>query len=332
MWSLPANFRTHNQDLLTQQMNVFLTGGTGFIGSHVALELVKHGHHVTILARNPNKVPKLRKIGALEIVPGDITDRGLLERLVAGKDACILVALNYTKQTGWEVLLDDTLPTVFLSDAAARAKVKHFIYTSSTAANDSLYMGPRDEAEQALKSVNSTTKQHPATFYGATKAASENYVTAQSHLSPMRVNIIRPGYAFGNPVVPGASTQGDTRFRDIVRSAVRNEPISVIKHDGTQFIWAGDLAKLYVKVLHGALNRRTYLGLSRKFVSWYDIAQAAVKKAGSKSRVTLEDKGWSEDGLYWDVAEMKKDFGLEFDAWEKILEHLDYYIELEKRG
>jgi UDP-glucose 4-epimerase len=312
-------------------MNVFLTGGTGFIGSHVTMELVKHGHKVTILARNQNKVPELKKISALEIVQGDITDTKLLEKLVAGKDACILVALNYTKQIGWEVLLDDTLPTVFLSDAAARAKVKHFIYTSSTAANDSLYMGERDEAERDLKSVTSTTKQHPATFYGATKAASENYLTAQSHLSPMRVNIIRPGYVFGNPVINGGSTQGDTRFRDIVRKAVQNQPISVIKNDGTQFIWAGDLAKLYVQVLHGAMNRKTYLGLSRKFVSWYDIARAAVERSGSRSSVQLEDKGWSDDGLYWDVSDIKKDFGFEFDPWEKILEHVDYWIELEKK-
>ena len=312
-------------------MNVFLTGGTGFIGSYVAMELVRHEHRVTILARNRNKVPELTKISALEIVQGDITDRKLLGKLVAGKDACILVALNYTRKTGWEVLLDDTLPTVFLSDAAAQARVKHFIYTSSTAANDSLYMGGRDETEQDLKSVTATTKQHPATFYGATKAASENFVTAQSHVSPMRVNIIRPGYVFGNPVVPGGSIQGDTRFRDIVRNAVRNKPISVIKHDGTQFIWAGDLAQLYAKVLHGNMNRKTYLGLSRKFVSWYDIARAAVEKTGSQSRVELVDKGWEENGLYWDVSGMKKDFGLEFDPWTKILEHLDYYIALEKR-
>ena len=312
-------------------MNVFLTGGTGFIGSHVAMELVNNGHKVTILARNPDKVPELRKISALEVVQGDMTDAERVGRLIAGKDACIHVALNYTKRVGWEVLMDDTLPTVFLSHAAAQANVKHFIYTSSTAANDSLCMGERDESEKALKSVTASTKQHPATFYGATKAAGENYVIAQSHLSTLRVNIIRPGYVFGNPVVPGASTQGDMRFHDIVRNAVLNQPIRVIKHDGTQFIWAGDLAKLYLKVLHGQMNRKTYFGLSKKFVSWYDIARAAVERCGSKSRVELEDKGWSADGLYWDVSDIKKDFGFEFDPWQKILEHLDYYIDRERK-
>jgi UDP-glucose 4-epimerase len=310
-------------------MKVFLTGGTGFIGSYVAMALVKQGHRVTILARHPDKVPELRKMGQLEIVEGDITDTALLEKLVWGKDACILVALNYTKQTGWEVLRDDTWPTVFVSDAAARAKVKHLIYTSSTAVNDSLYMGERDEAEKTIKRVTATTRQHPATFYGATKAASENYLIAQSHLSSLRVNIIRPGYAFGNPVIKGGSIQSDTRFRNIVSDALQNRPITVIKNDGTQFIWAGDLAGLYVKVLHSDFNRKTYFGLSRNFVSWHQIAQEAARRCNSKSRIELEDRGWSEGGLSWDVSDMKKDFGLEFDPWERIVEHLDYHIDLE---
>jgi hypothetical protein len=49
----------------------------------------------------------------------------------------------------------------------------------------------------------------------------------------------------------------------------------------------------------------------------------------SRIRLRLEDKGWSDEGLYWDVSDMKNDFGLEFDPWEKIREHLDYYIHLE---
>ena len=48
--------------------------------------------------------------------------------------------------------------------------------------------------------------------------------------------------------------------------------------------------------------------------------------------MTLEDKGWSDDGLVWDVSDMKEDFGLEFDARQKIGEHLDYYLSLERKA
>ncbi|MFN2285805.1 MAG: hypothetical protein ACK2UQ_15410, partial [Anaerolineae bacterium] len=134
------------------------------------------------------------------------------------------------------------------------------------------------------------------------------------------------------PAIEGGSIQSDTRFRDIVHKAVNNEPIIVTKNDGTQFVFAGDLAKLYTSVLHSTFNRKTYYGLGKNFYSWHAIALEAVKRSGSQSEVRLEDKGWSDDGLVWDVSDMKEDFGLEFDAWQKIIEHLDYYIALERKG
>ena len=266
-------------------MNILLTGGTGFIGSYVAMELIKYGHTLTLLARNQNKVPALKKIDGIEIVEGDITNLKLLEKLISGKDAVILVALNYTKQTGWEVLKDDTMPTVFISDMAAKSNVKHFIYTSSTAVNDNVYMVEQNKIDGSIKCVYSNTKQHPATFYGATKAASENFLLAQSYNSPMRINFVRPGYTFGNPVIEGGSTQGDTRFHQIVKDAVNNRPIHVVKNDGTQFIWAGDLAKLYVKILHSEVNRKTYFGLSSNFISWDAVAQETIRRCGSTVRL-----------------------------------------------
>lgn len=314
-------------------MDIFLTGGTGFIGSYVTLELLKHNHKITILARNPDKIPEFEEIKELEIVKGDLTDSKLLENLIRGKDACIHIALNYSEEKkGWEVLRDDTMPTVFMSNIAVRENVKHFIYTSSTSVNDSLYSGGVDELKEQIKICDTKTKQHPATFYGATKAASENFLMAESHLSPMRINIIRPGYTFGNPVAEGAHPQSDTRFKNIVKNAFNNKPIPIIKNDGTQFIWAGDLAKLYIKILHSDVNRKTYYGVSKSFTSWYAIAEETIKRCNSKSRILLEDKNWSDEPLMWDVSDMKKDFGLEFNAWEKIEEHLDYYIQLEANG
>ena len=313
-------------------MNILLTGGTGFIGSYVAMELVGRGHRITIPARNPAIVPALAKTPGVEIVPGDITDQGLIEGLMPGKDACIHVALNFSRKTGWEVLLDDTLPSVFLSDIAAKANVAHFIYTSSTSVNDSLYMGVGGSStEEQIKIARTTTKQRPDTFYGATKAASENFLMAQSYLSTMRVNIIRPGYTFGNPVIAGGKTEGDLRFRDIVRKALGNQPITITKNDGTQFIFAGDLAKLYGAILHSEVNRKTYYGMGKTFFSWHAITLEAIKRCGSESEVSLEDKGCSDDRT-WDVSDMKDDFALEWlepHVWQKITDHLDYFIELE---
>ncbi len=311
-------------------MRVLLTGGTGFIGSHVAVELARRGHSVTILARQRNKVPALSAIERTEIVEGDLGDLSLLERLVKGQEACIHVALKYSARAGHEVLLDDTLPAVFLAGAAAQASIASFLYTSSTSVNDSLYMGGQDPWEEPIRTVTSRTRPHPATFYGATKVACETFLMAQSHLAPMRVNIIRPGYTFGNPALPGGSIESDGRFRDIVRNAVIGRPIDVVKNDGTQFIWAGDLAKLYAAVLESAYTRRTYFGLSRRFVSWHAIALEAVKRSHSTSAVRVDDKGWSEDGIIWDVSDMQRDFGLEFDPWDKIQAHLDHLIALER--
>jgi UDP-glucose 4-epimerase len=307
-------------------MNILLTGGTGFIGSYIAMELLQSGYMVTILARNKNKVPGFSGVSNLEIIQGNVTDKKLLEQLVVGKDAVIHTALNYTKKTGWEVLEDDTLPTVYLSDVAAYAHVKHFIYTSSTAVNDSLYSGVLDPEEKPIDSVTNKLKPSPSTLYGATKAASENYLLAQSYRFPLRVTIIRPGYTFGNPVVDGANSQADNRFYAIVKAALEDRPITIIKNDGTQFIWAGDLAKVYANVLTSTLNRKTYFALSRSFISWQSIAEETVAISHSKSDLIIEDKGWKKHGLIWDVSDIKNDFGLEFSSWKKIREHIEYCI------
>lgn len=203
-------------------MKIFMTGGTGFIGSHVVVELLRQGHHLTLLARNPNKIPALHKLNGVELMEGDLTDLDLLSQLVRNQDACIHLALNYKRAAGTDILLDDTLPAAHLAEAAASAGVSRFILTSSTAVNDSLYAGIDDAPQGGVpQEATATTKQRPATVYGAAKAAAENFAMATSFNSSMQVNIIRPGYTFGNPALPGGPIQGDDRFERIVRCALR---------------------------------------------------------------------------------------------------------------
>lgn len=306
-------------------MKVFLTGGTGFIGSHILMKLIDAGHQVTVLARNENKIPALNDIKGVTIIEGSVGNYSFIERSIGGHDVCIHVALYWGEPGGFGMLQNDTAASVFLADAAAKAGCKQFIYTSSTAVEDYFYMVPGDERDDHIKLIPVDYKHKPATYYGATKAATENYMIATSHMTRMKVNIVRPGYTFGNPAITGAPVQADSRFKDIALRAKSGEPIEIIKNDGTQFIWADDLAEIYMQILKQDVNRKTYFGLSKDYITWEYVAKQAVRLAGSNSEIILLDKGYGDDPTLFDVSDIKKEFGLEFNPLNNIVEHLKYY-------
>jgi Nucleoside-diphosphate-sugar epimerases len=308
-------------------MKIFLTGGTGFIGSHILMKLLEKGHQVTVLARNKNKIPALHQLENLSFVEGSIGDYSIIKQAVPGHDACIHVALFWGEPGGYQMLTNDTAASVFLADVAAKSGCKHFIYTSSTAVDDYFYMVPEEAREDKSRLIPVTYKQKPATYYGATKAATENFLLATSYETSMAVNIVRLGYTFGNPIIEGAPTQGDNRFKEIALLAKQGRPIDVIKNDGTQFIWAGHLAEIYLRILQSDLNRKTYFGLSERFVSWHEVAKEAIKAVGSQSVINVIDKGYSNDPVIFDVSNIKNDFGLAFNPMTKIIEHIKYYQE-----
>src|SRR2546422_8832447 len=69
-------------------MLVALTGGTGFVGRHVVATLLRRGHRVRALTRDPGRTRFLPQQG-VESLPGHLGDRAALERLARGADAMI---------------------------------------------------------------------------------------------------------------------------------------------------------------------------------------------------------------------------------------------------
>ncbi len=294
-------------------MKIFMTGGMGFIGSYIVKMLIDNGHEVTLLARNPAKVSEFRTMPGISVVKGSLADFDIIEKSLPGHDACIHNALGWG-DTPLDMLKNDTLCSVSIFEQAAVSGVKHLIYTSSTAALGDF----RPDMDEEMKSK-------PNNYYCATKAASEEYLLAISHNYPIRCNIIRPGYTFGNPVVPGSPMEGDTRFRDIVTSALSGKDIKLIKNDGTQFIWAGDLALIYKAVLESQVNQNIYFGLARDFITWERIAQKATEITGSKSRIVFDENiQYDDKPNLFTLRKIRQEFGFAFENWEKIVEHLQY--------
>ncbi|CAI6085727.1 NAD-dependent epimerase/dehydratase family protein [Cohnella sp. JJ-181] len=301
-------------------MKIFVTGGTGFIGSYVAKALLDDGHELTLLARNPRKVAAFEADERIRFVEGSMEDYAAIARGLEGQDACIHVALSWLGGTAEENAVRETLPTIRLFQAAAEAGVMKLLFTSSIA---SFGTARHDD----------TGYIRPMNYYGAAKAASEAYLMAIAYEYGLQANAIRPGYTFGNPCVKGGPLYPDLKLMDMVKKARANEPMTFVKNDGTQFIWAGDLAKVYMALLHADIrehNRGYFTAVSTEHRTWAQIAQMAVDLLGSRSEITLIDKGRpAPDGTPIDVSRIRDSFGFSFTADERMKEHLLYLSTLE---
>jgi UDP-glucose 4-epimerase len=295
-------------------VKIMITGGTSFIGCYVVRQLAGEGHEITILARDPSKVPGLESLRSVELVQGTLTSAAAIEESLRGKDACIHIALGWGEDAV-SMAESDTLPAIRIFQTAADLGVRHLIYTSSVAVFDST---PGRYAD--------TVPPRPARFYGATKAATEVYALALAEERSLRANVIRPGYTFGNPAVRGAPIQSMPELPEIARKAARGEPITLDLNAGLQFIWAGDLARVYSAVLGSTVNRRVFTSLSPAFITWEQIARWAVEICGSASEIKVEDTGIPPARIAYDVAAIGEEFGLEFDATGHLRDHLGYLL------
>jgi UDP-glucose 4-epimerase len=293
-------------------VKVMLTGGTGFIGSWTAKALLEAGHEVTLFARNPEKVRGFQGRVGMRFVQGALADTGKLQDAVVGQDVCIHIALGWG-DTASEMMRADTLPSVELFQAAIDAGVEKVIFTSSIAV-----FGDR------RATYTDDTAVRPDRYYGATKAAAEAYLLAAAGETTVRGNVIRPGYTFGEPAVDGGTIYTDTKLGDIVGAALRGEAVTVRQNDGTQFIWVGDLARLYVAIAHSDVSRQLYSAVSANFTTWEQIARMAIEETNSSSELIIEPTDLDPTRGRNDVSAIRDAFGMEFDSTNHLRAHVKY--------
>lgn len=300
--------------MMASQLKVFITGGTGFLGSHIVMQLLAAGHEVTILAREPERVTGFQNLPRLRFVKGLITDYDIIADCLKGQDACIHTVLNWG-DTASEILLSDTLPAVKLFEMAAELGVKQCIFTSSTAA-----LG------EYRHSMHEEMKSKPVDHYGAAKAATENFMLGLTYKYPIRCNIVRPGRIIGRSLVNGGKDWTFPAVPELVGMARRNETITVMKNDGTQLISGYDLARIYLAILLSTKNREIYFGLGKHFIDREAIARKAVELLGSKSEIVVTPNPFEESPKLFELSKIEQHFGFVFDTWPEILGEIEEAI------
>jgi nucleoside-diphosphate-sugar epimerase len=117
-------------------VKVFLTGGTGFIGGHVARKLRTRGDAVVALVRSPEKAGPLRELGC-ELVEGDLASSEAIARGVVGADAVVHAGAVYKvgipKSQHAAMYESNVRGTERVLDAAIEANVPRIVYVSTCA-------------------------------------------------------------------------------------------------------------------------------------------------------------------------------------------------------
>ncbi|HEY0247065.1 MAG TPA: NAD(P)-dependent oxidoreductase [Gryllotalpicola sp.] len=288
-----------------------MTGGTGFVGSHVVPRLIADGHEVTILARDPAKVPGYAALRGVSFVQGDLASDRIVHDALAGHDALVHIALG-SGDTARERVINDTVTAVRLFESAAEQRVQHLVHTST--------VGVYEARPGRYGDADPTRPTH---IYGATKAAGESYAFAIADAYGIRANVIRPGYTFGEPELAGAPMQRMPELPAIARAVAAGEPVTVTRNAGLQFIAARDLASVYAAVLASpGLNRRSLTALSPRFLTWETIAGWAKEELGSASEIVVRDEGVELAALTFDVTGIEREFGFRFDPEPALRAHL----------
>ena len=205
-------------------MHSFLvTGGAGFIGSHLVEKLVADGHDVTILDNfNDFYDPAIKRANisgckdSVTLIEGDITDRALVDRVCdEGKFDTIV---HLAARAGVRPSIDDPEAyittninaTYYLLDAARRNGVKRFVFSSSSSVYGLNRKMPFCEDDRIDQTISP---------YAATKLAGEQLCSNFAHLYGLRTVCLRFFTVYGPRQRP------DLAISKFTRLIANDEPI-----------------------------------------------------------------------------------------------------------
>lgn len=271
-------------------MQVFVTGGAGFIGSHLVKHLLEKKNKVIIYdnLKNATKdsVHTLQNLGA-QFVKGDVTNLALLKNSIKGSDIVIHLAAQIdvedsikNPQYTHNVNVTGTLNVLL---TCVEKKVKNFIASSSAAVYG-------DQNDLPL-SENSITM--PISPYGATKLSMEHYLQAFSRCYDMNCISLRLFNVYGK----GQSSSYAGVITKFLQNMKQNKPL-VIFGDGSNtrdFVSIDDVVQAFDKSIAKIDGKKGkfYNVASGKYISIKELAQMMIEISGKKIPIVYkkEKKG-----------------------------------------
>jgi len=259
-------------------MRVLVTGGAGFIGSHI----VQHFQGKAEVRVLDNLRSGYRENLAgfdVDFIEGSVTDRGIVKKAVAGVDyvfhlaAMISVPESMEKPT--ECVEINTQGTLNVLQEAAAAGVKKLCFSSSAANYGDNPTVPKLE----------TMLPEPKSPYAVTKLDGEYYCSIFADEGWLKTACMRYFNVFGPRQDPGS--QYAAAIPIFIHKALRNEPITIFG-DGEQtrdFIYVKDIVAANVYLAENEAFTGVYNVAYGKRQTVNELAEKIIKLTNSSSKI-----------------------------------------------
>ncbi len=270
-------------------MKVFITGGAGFIGSHLCERLIADGHHAVVLDNlstgSLDNLERVKDNFAFKCVIGSVLDANLVEDLVDECDIVIhlaaAVGVATIMNTPRQSLLSNVAGTETVLHAASRADKPILIASTSEVYGKSAQI-PFNEADDIV--LGPTAKIRWS--YAYAKAVDECLAIAYAHEGKAKPIIAR----FFNTTGPRQTGRYGMVLPSFVVAALKNEPITV-HGDGAQSRSFGHVADAVEAVMRliktpAAIGEVFNVGNDEE-ISILGLAEKVRAMAGSRSEIRM---------------------------------------------
>ncbi len=274
---------------------ILVTGGAGFIGSHLVDRLIKEGYKVRVIDNfSSGRLENIKHhIDAkmIELIAGDLKDPQMALKAVKGIDAVFHFAANpevRVSTTNPEIHFNENVVATFnLLEAMRKKGVKELVFASSS----SIYGEPEDIP------VDENAPMRPVSVYGASKAACENLIHAYSKLYGLKAVILRYANVIGPRLRHGV-------VWDFINKLLRNPTELEILGDGKQirsYIYIDDAVEATVIAWRRTCTSyEVYNVASEDWITVDEVADEVIKAMGLSDvkkvyKPLLHGVGWLGD-------------------------------------